>query len=459
MIGQLLRPEIREMIERKEWNILKEFVLDLHPSEIADIIENIEEKDRAILFRFLPNELAADTFEYLEHDVQEALLKSFTDKEIAEVLNEMSPDDRTELLEELPGPFVKKLLRLLTPEERSIAISLLGYPEDSVGRLMTPDFIAIKSNWTIAEVLEHIRKVGSQVEYIETLFVTDQQGKLLDEISIKDILLAEPSSRVTDIMKETVVSLQVTDDQEKAVELFREYDVYVLPVVNKENYLVGIVTADDVFDVIEEETTEDVQKFGGMESLDLPYISTPLPKMVQKRAGWLVILFLSEMLTATAMGFFENEIARAVVLALFIPLIISSGGNSGSQAATLVIRALALGEITVKDWFRVVRREFFSGLSLGAILGAIGFLRISVWQYIGNVYGEHWFSIAITVAIALIGVVLWGTLAGSTLPLILKSLKLDPATSSAPFVATLVDVTGLVIYFSVATLILSGTLL
>ncbi len=459
MIGKLLQPEIKELIEKRDWNILKEVILDFHPSEIADIIENIDEKDRAILFRFLPKDLAADAFEYLKYDVQKSLLKSFTDREISQILNEMSPDDRTELLEDLPGPFVKKLIRLLTPEERSVAISLLGYPEHSVGRLMTPDFIAVKTDWTIAQVLEHIRKIGQEIENIETIFVTDNQGKLVDELSIKEILLSEPDTKVSDILKQTVISLQVTDDQEKAVQMFREYDLYVIPVVNKDNYLLGIVTADDVLDVIEEEATEDVQKLGGMESLDMPYISTPLPKMVQKRAGWLVILFVGEMLTATAMGFFEHEIAKAVVLALFIPLIISSGGNSGSQAATLVVRALALGEITVKDWFRVIKREILSGLSLGLILSCIGFLRITIWQLAGNLYGEHWLSVAVTVAFSLIGVVMWGTLMGSLLPIILKSFKLDPATCSAPFVATLVDVTGIIIYFTIASLILSGSLL
>ena len=459
MLGQLLQPEIESLIQERNWPVLKEILLEFHPSEIADIVEKIDIKDRVILFRFLPKDLATDVFEYLEFDAQESLLKSFTDIEIAEVINEMSPDDRTEMLEDLPGPVAKKLLRLLTHEERTIAVNLLGYPESSVGRIMTPDFIAIKTEWSIEDVFLHIRNIGQNVEYIDTLYVTDSKGKLLDEVNIKEILLANPHSKVSDIMDENVVSLSVTDDQEKAVEIFKEYDANMIPVVNNENYLVGIVTADDVFDVIEEETTEDVQKFGGMESLDLPYIATPVLQMVKKRAGWLVFLFLGEMFTATAMAFFEAEIAKAVVLALFIPLIISSGGNSGSQAATLCIRAMALGEITLIDWWRVMRREIFSGLLLGAILGAIGFLRITVWSMIGNTYGEHWFVLALTVGFTLVGVVLWGTLTGSMLPFILRKLKLDPATSSAPFVATLVDVSGLIIYFYIAALILKGTIL
>jgi magnesium transporter len=371
----------------------------------------------------------------------------------------MSPDDRTELLEDLPGPVVKKLIRLLSPEERAIAVTLLGYPEESVGRIMTPDFISIKSSWNIEKVMNHLREVGVQVEYIDTIFVTDENGKLQDEITLKEILLATPVTIVEELMNETYVSVKVTDNQELAVEMFKEYDLYVIPVVNYENYLVGIVTADDVIDVIEEEATEDIQKFGGMEALDEPYITVPLPEMIRKRAGWLIVLFLGEMLTATAMGFFEHEIAKAVVLALFIPLIISSGGNSGSQAATLTIRAMALGEITLSDWWRVMKREFISGFMLGTILGIIGFFRIMVWNSFSNMYGEHWVLIGLTIGFTLIGVVMWGTFSGSMLPFVLRKFGLDPATSSAPFVATLVDVSGLLIYFTVATLLLTGTIL
>lgn len=459
MIGKLIQPEIEQLIESRNWITLREIFSEMHPSEVADIIADIPEKDRGIVFRILTKDNSAKTFEYLDFDIQESLLKSLGQEEVAEILNEMSPDDRTELLEDLPGPVVKQLVRLLTPEERAIAVTLLGYPEDSVGRIMTPDFIAIKSTWNVEMVMKQIREVGNDVEYIDTIFVTDESGKLLDEITLKEILLAKPDTKVEDLMNETYVSIKVTDNQELAVEMFKEYDLYVLPVVNYENYLVGIVTADDVIDVIEEEATEDIQKFGGMEALDEPYITAPLLEMVKKRAGWLIVLFLGEMLTATAMGFFEHEIARAVVLALFIPLIISSGGNSGSQAATLTIRAMALGEITLGDWWKVMRREFISGFLLGAVLGVIGFFRILIWNSISYVYGEHWFLIGLTILFTLIGVVMWGTFCGSMLPFILRKFKLDPATSSAPFVATLVDVSGLLIYFSIATLLLTGSLL
>jgi magnesium transporter len=459
MFGRLIQPEIEQLIDSRNWATLKEIFSDMHPSEVADITADIPEKDRAIVFRLLSKENSSKTFEYLDFDVQESLLKSLAKEEVSEILNEMSPDDRTELLEDLPGPVVKELVRLLSPKERAITVNLLGYPEESVGRIMTPDFISVKSELSIDEVLNYVREVGKDVEYIDTIFVTDLNGKLIDEVTLKEILLAKPNTFVEELMNETYVSLNVTDNQEKAVEMFKEYDLYVIPVVNDENYLIGIVTADDVIDVIEEEATEDIQKFGGMEALEEPYITVPLLQMVKKRASWLVILFLGEMLTATAMAFYEHEIAKAVVLALFVPLIISSGGNSGSQAATLTVRAMALGEIKLKDWWQVMRREILSGILLGVILGAIGFFRIMIWNSISNIYGEHWFLIGTTIFLTLIGVVMWGTLSGSMLPFILRRFGLDPATSSAPFVATMVDVTGLIIYFSVATLLLTGTLL
>lgn len=287
----------------------------------------------------------------------------------------------------------------------------------------------------------------------------DESNRLIDDLRIREILLAPLHAVVSDVCDQQCVSLSTTDAKKKAVEVFRKYDRSALPVVDSHGRLMGIVTLDDVIDVAEEEATREIQKFGGLEALDEPYMSTPLFDMVRKRATWLVILFVGEMLTATAMGFFEEEIAKAVVLALFVPLIISSGGNSGSQAATLIIRALALGEVKPRDWWHVLRREILSGLLLGTILGAIGFLRIALWSSFSNIYGEHWLLVGLTVACSLLGIVLWGTLTGSMLPFLLKRLGLDPATSSAPFVATLVDVTGLVIYFSVAMVILRGTLL
>ncbi len=459
MLGKLLQPEIRELISSRQFGLVRQALEELHPSDLADLLSDLEQQDQAVVFRLLPVPLAADAFEYLDLEEQKKLLRSLGREDVAKVLNEMSPDDRTALLEELPGPMVKSLLELLTPEERRISQSLLGYPENSVGRLMTPEYIAVQPDWTVSKALGHLRKWGRQVESLDVIYIVDEHGRLLDDISIRELLLAKPASKIKKLMNHSFISLLVTDTQEQALEAFRKYDRLALPVVNAQGFLIGIVTIDDVMDVAEKADTEDIHRFGGLEALDYPYISTPLLSLVKRRAGWLIFLFLGEMLTATAMGFFEKEIARAVVLALFVPLIISSGGNSGSQAATLIIRAMALGEVTLRDWWRVMRREILSGLLLGSILGGIGFLRISVWTLFTDLYGPHWLLVALTVGFSLIGVVLWGTVVGSMLPFILRRLGFDPASSSAPFVATLVDVSGLIIYFSLAAFLLRGTLL
>ncbi|HKI68522.1 MAG TPA: magnesium transporter, partial [Verrucomicrobiae bacterium] len=343
--------------------------------------------------------------------------------------------------------------------ERKVAADLLGYPKDSIGRRMTPEYVAIKQDWNVADVLGHLRKVGRERESLNQLFVVDAAGRLVDYVRLRNVVVADLNAPVIELLENKNLALHATDDQETAVAAFKKYDTTILPVVDSKDVLVGVVTVDDVLDVAEKEATEDIQKLGGMEALEAPYLRIGLAEMVRKRAPWLVILFLGEMLTATAMGFFEGEIARAVVLALFIPLIISSGGNSGSQATTLIIRAMALGEVTLRDWWCVMRREVLSGLSLGLILGAIGFVRVTVWSQFSNIYGPHWPLIALTVFFSLIGVVMWGTLAGSMLPFLLRRCGLDPAVSSAPFVATLVDVTGLVVYFSIAFGVLHGTLL
>jgi len=457
MLSQLLKPEIKSLIEERKLSELKEILSDWTPTDIAEVLKDLSENEQAIIFRLLPHDLAADTFEYLDFDMQVELLKAMGKSEVASILNEMSPDDRTALFEELPSSASKQLITLLTADERKIAQTLLNYPEDSVGRLMTPDYIAVNPEWSMHETLNHIRENGKDSETLNIIYVIDQKGKLIDDLRIRDIILAPLDKKVIDLMDENFVALNVYDDQEKAVGIFKKYDRIALPAVDSFGVLIGIVTIDDVFDVAEEEATEDIHKLAGMEALGEPYLSISFLQMVKKRAGWLVLLFIGEMLTATAMGFFEKEINRAVVLALFIPLIISSGGNSGSQASTLVIRAMALGEVRLKDWWRVMRREIMSGLSLGIVLGIVGFLRISVWSAFSDIYGPHWILIAATVLCSLIGVVLWGTLSGSMLPFVLKKLGADPATSSAPFVATIVDVTGIVIYFIVAITILSGS--
>ena len=458
MLGDLIRPDLEELIRAREFGQLREFLLDLSVPDLAELLAETPPEDRAVLFRLLPRALAADAFEYLPFEAQEELLKGLGDEQVAAVLDEMSADDRTALLEELPGEVTRRLLDLLSPEEREVARTLLGYPADSIGRLMTPDYLHVREGWTVQQVLDHIRRFGRDSETLNVLYVVDEAGRLIDDLRMRELLLVDPARRVADVIDRDFVALNATDDQEAAVAAFRRHDRTALPVVDSSGVLVGIVTVDDVLDVAEEEATEDIQKLGGTEALEEPYLAIGLPTLIRKRAPWLVVLFLGEMLTATAMGFYESEIERAVVLALFIPLIISSGGNSGSQATTLIIRALAVGEVTLGDWWRVVRRELVAGLSLGLMLGVIGFLRVVVFPPPGDA-ALHSIGIGITVGTALLGVVLWGCLAGSVLPLLLKRLGLDPATSSAPFVATLVDVTGLVIYFSVASLLLSGTVL
>jgi magnesium transporter len=459
MLGKLIQPEIGEIITAGDFISLKSILLEWSPPEIAEVIEDLTPEDRAIVFRLLPRDQATDTFEYLSIDAQEELLRSLGQTEVAAIINDMAPDDRTNLLEELPGPITKQLISLLSPQERIMALKLLGYPENSIGRLMTPDYIAVHEDWTVAQVLDFIRDHANESENLQMVYVIDYRGRLVDDIKTSKFLISPTNEKVENLMDQTFISLSATDDQEKAIEVFRKYDREALPVTDDDGHLLGVVTVDDVLDVVEEEATEDIQKIGGTEALDEPYMEIAMGRLVKKRAGWLVILFIGEMFTATAMGFFEDEISRAVVLSLFLPLIISSGGNTGSQASTLVIRAMALGEITLRDWWRIMRREFIAGILLGLILGTIGFLRISAWSVFSNIYGPHWFLIAMTIFGALVGVVVWGTFIGSMLPLLLRRLGFDPAASSAPFVATLVDVTGLVIYFTVASVILRGTLL
>jgi len=460
MIGTKdIQTVFEDAVSARDFAGLRDAVDDLQPSELAPLIQDLPIERQTTIFRILPRRLAAATFEYLPLKEQEEMLRALAQEDVAAILNEMSPDDRTMLLEELPAAATRQMLALLNDEERAEAVKLLGYPEGSVGRFMTPHYIAVRPHWTVQEVLDYVRRHGQDSETLNLVYVVDEDGVLIDDIRMRKFLLADPDLRVADLMDDRFTSLKATDDRQTAVNVFRQADLAALPVTDSEGVLIGIVTNDDILDVAEELATEDIQRIGGSEALDEPYMKIDLHRMVRKRAGWLVILFLGEMLTATAMGFFEKEIERAVVLALFVPLIISSGGNSGSQAATLVIRALALGEVRLRDWWRIMRREVFSGLALGSILGAIGFLRISIWSAFSDMYGPHWFLVALTVGVALVGIVLWGTLSGSMLPLILRKLGFDPASSSAPFVATLVDVTGLVIYFSVAAIVLRGTLL
>ncbi|MEG0696163.1 MAG: magnesium transporter, partial [Algoriella sp.] len=345
-------------------------------------------------------------------------------------------------------------------EERLIALNLIGYKEDSIARLMTPNYIQVKEYYTVKQVLAHIKKYGKKAETLNYIFIVDDQNRLIDDLKIGEILLADDETKVSELMDNNFVSLTTTTQIENAFEVFEKYDRFTIPIVTVNGILVGIVTFDDILDRMKMRDTEDIQKFGGMEELDVSYTKTPIAELIKKRAGWLVILFVGEMFTASAMSYYDEEIAKAVVLALFVPLIISSGGNSGSQAASLIIRAMALGELKLKDWWYVMKKEFTSGLILGGILGFVGFIRIAIWQKSGIYdYGEYWIYIAFTVALSLIAIVLWGTLSGSLVPFILRKIGFDPATASSPFVATLVDVSGLIIYFSIAATLLSGKLL
>jgi len=459
MIIHLLKPEFEELIEAKDWATLKDILNDVPAVDVAELLEEIDTEVAIVIFRLLKKQKAADVFTYLSSGKGLELMNKFTAQQLSEVMSDLEPDERVALMEELPGHLTQRVMNSMEPEDRKQVQKLLGYPDESVGRLMTPRYVKVKKDWTIQKAMEHIREFGHSVETVNVIYVVDENEHLIDDLRLNQLILANPEAKIRTLMDESFEALSAFDDQEDAVKMLSKYDRVAMPVVDSDGILVGIVTIDDIIDVAEEETTEDIQKIGGSEALDAPYMNMELFALVKKRARWLVILFVGEMLTATAMGYFESEIAQAVVLAMFIPLIISSGGNSGSQAATLIIRALAIDDIDLKDWYKVFKRELMSGLSLGGILGGIGLIRVIIWQQLFGTYGEHWFLVALTVSVALVGVVCWGTLAGSMLPFLLSWLGADPAASSTPFVATLVDVTGIVIYFSVAVFFLQGTLL
>ncbi len=454
-----LTERLHELIHERRFGEIRRRLLAFDAPDVAEAIRALGPEHEAVVFRLLSKDRATDVFEHLPFEAQENLVRALGDKDVAAILDDMSPDDRTELLGELPGKVTKRLVNLLSPEEREVATRLLGYPEDSIGRLMTPDYVQVKPYWTVQEALTHVRAFGRDSETLNVVYVTQRGGRLIDDLRMRELLLAEPETRIAELMDDQYVALQVLDDQEEAVAAFRRYDRTALPVVDGEGILVGIVTVDDVLDVAEQEATEDIQMMGGSSAFEEPYLSIQILTMVKKRAPWLILLFFGQMLTATAMAGYEDALEQALVLALFVPLIISSGGNSGSQAATLIIRALTTGEASLRDWWRVMVRESAAAAIIGAVLASLGFLRIAFGNWFGVGYGDHWGLIGVTIGLSLMLVVMWGSLMGTILPMALQRLGADPAASSTPFVATLVDVTGIVLYFSVATLVLRGTLL
>lgn len=416
-------------------------------------------EERVHRFHRLPRELRDDFFLDLSPAHQANLIISLPPGERRLWIRLLAPDDAADLIQEAPEESREELFSMLDPTTRREVLALLAYKEDDAGGLMNPRFARVRPDSTTDEAISYLRQQIAQVETIYYAYVLDEQQRLLGVVTFRDLFAADRDKKIRDIMRTDFVSVAEETDQEQVAQILNEYGILAIPVLDAERHMKGIVTVDDVVDVVQEEASEDFQKVGGMEALDGPYLQTTFRNMIRKRAGWLAILFLGEMLTATAMSHFEEEISRAVVLALFVPLIISSGGNSGSQATTLVIRAMALSELRLRDWWRVARREVAAGLALGSVLAFIGFVRIIVWQAAAKTYGEHYLLIATTIALSLIGVVLFGTIVGSMLPFILRRFGLDPASASAPFVATLVDVTGLVIYFTIASIILNGTLL
>jgi magnesium transporter len=453
-----IKEHLNYLLESGNETAARQFLDHQNISEVAGLINEYPEQE-AYIISHMSIHRAASVFKILDLAAQKQIIRELPPYKTAELLNTLSPDDRTDFLEELPSNAVRELIKLLDPEERKTTLSLLGYPEDSIGRLMTPDYVYVYPHNTVEEVFATIRKHGKDSETINVIYVINDKGELLDDIRIRDFILSQPHKKVADLMDNRVTSLHAYDDQEKAAEVFKMENRVALPVVSQSNKLLGIVTIDDILWVAEEEFSEDMQKMGGTEALEQPYLEVPLNKLYKKRIIWLLILFVGETLTIAAMSNFQETLEQVLVLSTFIPLIISSGGNSGSQAATLIIQAMALGQVEIRDWWRIASREIISGFLMGATLGILGFFIVYGGYNIFGLFGEHYIRIGFAIGTAVIGVVMWGTIMGSMLPLLLKKLGADPAASSTPFIATLVDVTGLLIYFGTAFLLLKGVLL
>ena len=442
MIGNILLPDVVRLIENKKFDDLKVALGELFPQDIAELIGDLEDDQKGIVFRLLPKALATDVFENLTRTEQENLLFSFSNTRIKEILEDMSPDDRTELLEELPANVVKKWIALLSPEDRAVSNKLLNYPEESVGRLLTPDFVDLRMDMTAKKAIKRIRRIGLDKETVFYLYVIDEKRTLVGIVSLKELVLADPETLVKDIMFEDVVAVHAREDQEEAANLAQKYDLIAIPVLDSEDRLVGIVTIDDLIDVIEEEVTEDFHKMAAITPAEEEYFETSVLRLMSRRVIWLILLLFTGGISGSIMKAYAGTIEAVVSLTFFIPMLLGTFGNSGTQSSTLVIRGIATGEIEAEDLFRVIRREVIVGLLLGVVLGFFGFLRVYVSQQ------DFWLSLStgLTFLCALVA----ATFAGSSLPLIFKKLKLDPAVLAGPSITTIMDVMGLLIYFEMA---------
>jgi len=445
MLNELLRPEVQELIEKRLWNDLKELIEDWPAPELGDLLHEVPADQRVFLYRILPRDVAADVFAYLGPYDQEELLSSLADDETSHLINEMTPDDRTALLEELPVEVREPLLEMLPEGEKKLSLQLLGYPEDSVGRLMTTDYVAIRSEWTVAQALEQIRKDGTDSETVSMIYVVDAEGHLLDELRLRRLILTDPSTPISELMDRSVASLNASDPQEEAVRVFMKYDYFAMPVVDSAGKLLGIVTADDMLDVAEEEASEDIYKGAAMEPLDFSYSNSTILGLIQRRLPWLIILVFVSLVSSGVIAAFEEVLAEVIALAFFIPLLMGSGGNTGSQAATLVVRALAMNELKGGQIFRPMLKELgvglLMGVAMGVVSGGLGFWRGGL--QVGLVVGLTMFCIVIVT-----------NMLGFVLPLILTRFKADPAVASSPLIASISDTVCLLIYFSVAALLL-----
>jgi magnesium transporter len=460
MLVQLLKPEFDELIQQKDWIGLKEVLADVPPADIAELLVELDGDVAVVVFRLLKKNIAADVFAELPSNKGVTLLELFTKQQLSEVMSNLEPDEQVALMEELPGDLTQRVMNSMRPSDQLQVKKLLGYPEDSVGRLMTPRYVRVKSDWTVKRSMEHIRKYAAMAETLNVIYVVNDREQLIDDLKITEIIVAAEDQTISTLMDESFTALRVFEDQEEAVKMLAKYDRVALPVVDSDNVLVGIVTADDVIDVAEEEITEDMQKMAAMDALDDYYSQTSIMQMVKKRLGWLIVLFVGQILTALTMGQYEELLSKIVFLSFFVPLIISSGGNSGAQAATLIIRALATDDIRADDWKKVFFRELSSGIILGLLIGILGFVTLLAWDLAANGYiDQQSYLTAVVIALSLLSIVLFGNFIGAMLPFILSRLGFDPAVSSAPFVATVVDVSGIIIYFSIAILFLKEILM